>query len=137
MSEPKPTQYARPKPSGGGDVFMSLISAGLFLYVGFGLGLEGISDSAIYNGSVTAFVWGARIVGIGLLVTSHRSVGLPEVFRTQVDTELGRRIVAELLDGEATILSSEEIDDCVNRHGQNLREALFELYDLFEQRRRE
>lgn len=71
MNEPEPLPYARPRPpaGSGGEVFLSLISAGLFLYVGFWLGLTGISDSALYNGSVTALTWGARVVGIGLLIT--------------------------------------------------------------------
>ncbi len=72
MHEPEPLQYARRAPPAGPgrELFMSLISAGLFLYVGFGMGLEGISKSALYNGSVATLVWGARVVGIGLLVTA-------------------------------------------------------------------
>lgn len=47
---------------------MTLVSAGLFLYVGFGMrGLVGVSSSAIYNGSVAALVWGARIIGLAIL----------------------------------------------------------------------
>ena len=69
MSEPLPDARRTP-PSEGQSVLLSLVSAGLFLYVGFGMGLVGISDSAVYNGSVTALVWGARVVGIGLLVTT-------------------------------------------------------------------
>jgi hypothetical protein len=71
MSEP-PLHYARNRrpESGGESVLLSLVSAGLFLYVGFVLGLQGISESAVYNGSVAALTWGARIVGIGLLVTT-------------------------------------------------------------------
>lgn len=49
---------------------LTLISALLFLYVGFGLGLVGISGDPLYDGSVAALTWGARIVGIGLLVAA-------------------------------------------------------------------
>ncbi len=73
MNEPEPYPPARrepPPPGPGGELVMSLISAGLFLYVGFVLGYEGFSKSALYNGSVAALTWGARIVGIGLLVTA-------------------------------------------------------------------
>lgn len=49
------------------DALFTLISAGLFLYVGFGLGLTGVSDEPLYNHSVTALVWGARIIGLALL----------------------------------------------------------------------
>lgn len=66
---PPPRSYTPPRPMDAPtDIMMTLVSAGLFLYVGFGMGgLVGISSSAIYNGSVTALVWGARIIGIGIL----------------------------------------------------------------------
>ena len=50
--------------------FMSIVSALLFLYVGFGLGLVGVSGDPLYDGSVTAFVWMAKIVGIGMLAVA-------------------------------------------------------------------
>lgn len=65
MTQSQP-QYRPP----GADVFGTLISAALFLYVGFLSGLVGISDSELYNHSVTAFIWGARIVGIGLIIVA-------------------------------------------------------------------
>jgi len=34
------------------------------------MGLVGVSGSPLYDGSVTAFVWVARIVGIGMLVVA-------------------------------------------------------------------
>ena len=55
---------------GGESILMTLVSAGLFLWVGFGLGLAGVSDSALYNTSVAAFTWGARAVGVGLLLVA-------------------------------------------------------------------
>lgn len=67
MTHPPPQNATR---ATGDSLLWSLVSAGLFLYVGFGMGLVGISESALYNGSVAALVWGARIVGIGLLVTT-------------------------------------------------------------------
>lgn len=72
MSEPprEPTDDA-PRPAladAGSSPLMTLISAGLFLYVGFALGLVGVSGNPVYDGSVTLFVWGARLVGLGLLV---------------------------------------------------------------------
>ena len=60
---------------------MTLISAGLFLYVGFIYAPVGISGNALYDGSVTAFTWGARFVGIGLLLVAGLSfTGLSVVF---------------------------------------------------------
>ncbi len=49
-------------------IFTALISAGLFLYVGFGLGLVGVTGDAIYDGSVTVLVWGARCIGFAILL---------------------------------------------------------------------
>lgn len=71
MSVPMPPE-APPQPpqqEGGGDLMLSLLSAGLFLYVGFFLGLVGISGDPVYDGSVAVLVWGARVVGIGILAT--------------------------------------------------------------------
>lgn len=48
--------------------FMTFVSAALFLYVGFGLGLRGVSGNAVYDGSVAVFTWGAKVIGVALLV---------------------------------------------------------------------
>jgi hypothetical protein len=66
---PPPPTERRIQPTGESP-FWSIISAVLFLYIGFGLGLTGVSDSPFYNGSVTVFAWLARIVGIGLLIVA-------------------------------------------------------------------
>jgi hypothetical protein len=58
-----------PEPPGG-STLLSLVSAALFLYVGFFLGLSGISGNPVYDGSVAVFTWGARVLGIGLLLTT-------------------------------------------------------------------
>ena len=73
--------------------------------------------------------------GIGLLITTHRSVGLPEIYCTSFDINIAERLVDQLLCGWPRIISGSEICACLNRHHPDLREALFELYDLFEQRR--
>ena len=72
MNEPESLPYARRRPpeTGGESVLLSLVSAGLFLYVGFGMGLVGISGDAIYDGSVAGLTWGSRVVGFGILVTT-------------------------------------------------------------------
>lgn len=59
----------RAAPADAGSPLFSLIAAGLFLYVGFGLGLVGAAQPdkyPLYHASIVAFVWMARIVGIGL-----------------------------------------------------------------------
>lgn len=46
--------------------FSAFIGAALMLYVGFGMNLSGVSDSAFYNGSVAAFTWTMKIGGIAM-----------------------------------------------------------------------
>jgi hypothetical protein len=72
MSTPQPQEYARRQPDthSGGDFLFALVSAGLFLYVGFGMGLVGVSGEPLYDGSVAALVWGSRVVGLGILLVA-------------------------------------------------------------------
>jgi len=80
--------------------------------------------------------WQCGRHGVGLLVTAHRPIGLPTVFQTQPNPATFRQIVARLVEGRTECPTDEEIDRCLRRHAPNLREALFELYDLFESRRK-
>jgi hypothetical protein len=70
MSESPSRPPVRTPSTGDSSAFFSLLSAAIFLYVGFFTGLRGISGNAIYDGSVLGFVWMARIVGIGLLIVA-------------------------------------------------------------------
>jgi energy-coupling factor transporter ATP-binding protein EcfA2 len=71
----------------------------------------------------------------GLIVTTHRPTGLPLLFDATASLEQAYRVVEELLkDCEASILRK-DVAESYARHKGNLREMLFELYDLFEQRR--
>lgn len=72
--------------------------------------------------------------GIGLLVTTHASVGLPNLFETKVTAELARRVVEQLLCDAASRVTAEEIADRLSHHEGDLRETLFDLYDLHERR---
>ncbi|MGE0479401.1 MAG: hypothetical protein AB7Q17_02905 [Phycisphaerae bacterium] len=54
----------------GESAFYTLLSALLFLYVGFYRPMIGVSGDALYDGSVAAFKWMGRIVGIGLLLVA-------------------------------------------------------------------
>ena len=73
--------------------------------------------------------------GTGLVVTAHDSVGFPPLYRTVVTASLVERIVGQLTCGREGLLTSEEVSECMSRHGGNLRETLFDLYDICEQRR--
>jgi hypothetical protein len=72
--------------------------------------------------------------GLGLLATAHDSVGLPELYRTAADAELFQKIVEQLMAGQPCPWNVADLTARLARHGGNLREALFDLYDLYEQR---
>ena len=57
------------------------------------------------------------------------------MFDTAVSPELANRVVRELLKQSDYSISPQEIANRFARHEGNLRELLFELYDLFEQSR--
>lgn len=88
----------------------------------------------------TAVRWSCKRRGLGLLVTSHATVGLPQLWRTGVDSATLKRVVAHLLAAEpaaAALIREQDIAAAVEAHPTNVREALFALYDLVERRRRE
>jgi hypothetical protein len=70
----------------------------------------------------------------GLLVTAHRSVGLPLLCRTAVDIGLAQEIVAALQRGYPVLLTDEDVADQFARHRGDMRETLFALYDLYAER---
>jgi len=73
--------------------------------------------------------------GWGLLVTAHASVGLPPLYQTAATPELAERIVGGLMAGRASPLAARELAECLARHHDDLRETLFDLYDLYEEQR--
>ena len=74
--------------------------------------------------------------GLGLLVTTHRPIGLPDLFHTAIDVPLAWRVVEQLQRDCPPLVTFSDVAQRLPRHGGNLREALFELYDLYELRRR-
>jgi energy-coupling factor transporter ATP-binding protein EcfA2 len=71
----------------------------------------------------------------GLLITCHAPQGLPTLFHTTVTVELATSLVEQLLPSDCDFISAADVRDSFARQGQNLRELLFEMYDLYEQRR--
>ncbi len=71
----------------------------------------------------------------GLLITCHKPQGLPALFQTSVTVELATSLVARLLPAKCDFITPADVRDSFARQGQNLRELLFEMYDLYEQRR--
>lgn len=76
--------------------------------------------------------------GSGLLVTAHRSVGLPDILSTSTSLDTALQLVSRLLashPGAPAVISNGDVARCYERLQGNLREVLFALYDLYEQRR--
>jgi hypothetical protein len=71
--------------------------------------------------------------GAGLVVTTHRSLGLPLLWQTQPSLPLAQEIVARLTPDDQTINSS-DVAQAYEQCGGNLRETLFALYDTYRTR---
>mgnify|MGYP005840923067 FL=1 len=70
---------------------------------------------------------------LGLLATAHRDVGLPTLISTTTSVTLAQEVVRELLADRDCSIEIEQIAARFARHQGNLREVLFDLYDLYEQ----
>jgi hypothetical protein len=70
--------------------------------------------------------------GSGLLVTSHRSVGLPTLIELRPDRQLVEQLVNELCAATLTPVTITDADASHARYGSNVREILFDLYDRHE-----
>ena len=74
--------------------------------------------------------------GAGLLVASHRAARLPVIYQTAIDVPRAWRVVERFQDGFPPLVRlSDLVERLTQRHG-NIREALFDLYDIYEERRR-
>jgi len=74
--------------------------------------------------------------GVGLVVASHRWAHLPSLYETAVDQPRAWRVVQRLQDGFPARIQIGDLVARLARHQGNLREALFDLYDLYEERSR-
>jgi hypothetical protein len=73
--------------------------------------------------------------GAGLLVTTHSDMGLPLIFQTQPSRQLAQKIVEMILPAGSARLSADDLHRAFEATGGNLRETLFRLYDVYQQRR--
>jgi hypothetical protein len=80
--------------------------------------------------------WQCRQKGAGLLITSHAETCLPTLIRLQPDVELTAALVADLTRDRNSHVTSADIAASHARHGSNIRELLFDLYDRHEASRR-
>ena len=77
-------------------------------------------------------VW-ARTYQVGLLITSHQPVSLPILYQTQPSSAVFQQIVQRLLGGAPAMFTQQEITQAFAKHQGDVRAALFELYDKFEE----
>ncbi len=74
-----------------------------------------------------------RRQGTGLLVTTHRKLGLPVLYQVQPSLKVTQEIVRELLVGQGDKCPSQaDVCQLYQRLGPNVRELLFALYDWYE-----
>jgi hypothetical protein len=71
--------------------------------------------------------------GWGLLVTAHRDVGFPTLFRTSPSLDVAQAVVAQLLPAGEITVSREQVAKSFAQCQGNLRETLFALYDRYEE----
>ncbi len=72
--------------------------------------------------------------GIGLLATAHEDVGLPDLCRLRIDEEAAWRVVEQLQGGYVPLVSRKDLSERLRQRNGNLREALFDLYNLYQRR---
>ena len=70
----------------------------------------------------------------GLLVTAHRDMHLPTLVLTEPSLELTRAVVARLLAAGSDSITADEIADAYQQTGGNIRETLFKLFDVYQER---
>jgi energy-coupling factor transporter ATP-binding protein EcfA2 len=76
-----------------------------------------------------------RRANAGLLVTAHTDIGLPTLWKTQPSEDLAREVVAHLITPAESVITADDVSRCYQSQAGNVRETLFALYDLYEQRR--
>jgi energy-coupling factor transporter ATP-binding protein EcfA2 len=72
---------------------------------------------------------------VGLMVTAHRPMGLPRLYQRDPDRETFLRVVEFLLKRPVEAPNLQEVCEPFNRREGDVRESLFDLYDLYQQRR--
>ena len=75
-----------------------------------------------------------RSYGCGLLVTSHESTGLPTLIHTAGDLMTVRLIVRDLMVSHPPLITADDVERSFAMHAGNVRETLFDLYDLYDRR---
>ena len=71
----------------------------------------------------------------GLLVTAHKAVGLPTLYRTSTSAALAQSLTETLLSGYETTITPDQIQKAFQHHDGNLRNVFFALFDHYERNR--
>lgn len=79
---------------------------------------------------------GCQRRGCGLVVTAHATVGLPTLWTTRVDPDRAEALFRRLMATAPTLVTVHDLHVSLLCHPTDLRSVWFELYDLYEQRRR-
>ena len=79
--------------------------------------------------------WWTSLRRCGLLVTAHRSIGLPCLYQTKVTANVASQVVRRIAGNDLGGFSNDDIVDALGSTEGNMRDALFLLYDQFEERR--
>jgi hypothetical protein len=77
-----------------------------------------------------------KVSAAGLLVASHRSARLPRIYQTAVEVPRAWKVVERFQEGYAPLVTLADLVERLAQRQANLREALFDLYDVYEERRR-
>ncbi len=72
---------------------------------------------------------------VGLLVTTHRPIGLPTLLHVRPDCETATRLALRLTRHAPGLIDERDVRRCFAQQAGNIREVFFSLYDLCEQRR--
>jgi hypothetical protein len=77
-----------------------------------------------------------RRAGVGLVVTCHDQTAIPTLIRLAPDLPLIARLLANLAARVSTPVTNADAAASLARHGSNVREVFFDLYDRHERLRR-
>jgi len=73
----------------------------------------------------------------GLLVTTHRPLKMEWTFETRTNHAVAQEVVRRLTSGYADLIATAEVNRIFEQCTGDVRELLFKLYDLYEQRVRQ
>lgn len=76
-----------------------------------------------------------RLTGAGMLITAHRPMGFPPLYQTGASEPIFNDLVELLVRETNSTITRTEAAQALQAANGNVRDALFQLYDLYESRR--